>query len=88
MARERLSCSGPGGCCRADSLVAKARARAGLEAAGQSERKGAAWIASIEALLRAGHTDLEGLLRALADWSGELRLLQSEQRWTLNRYGP
>jgi hypothetical protein len=33
-------------------------------------------IASIEALLRAGHPDLQGLLRALVDWSAELRLLR------------
>jgi hypothetical protein len=29
----------------------------------------------IEAQIRAGHTDVEGLCRALADWSAELRLL-------------
>ena len=33
-------------------------------------------IAEIETQIRAGHPDLEGLCRALADWSGELRLLQ------------
>jgi hypothetical protein len=38
-------------------------------------------------LLKAGHPDLEGLLRALSDRSAELRLLQNEQRRTLNRYG-
>jgi hypothetical protein len=37
-------------------------------------------IAEIERLLRAGHPDLEGLLRGLSDWSAELRLLQNEQR--------
>jgi hypothetical protein len=37
-------------------------------------------LASIEAKLRSGHPDLEGLLRALVDWSRELRLLQNEQR--------
>jgi hypothetical protein len=34
-------------------------------------------IAAIEAQILAGHPDLEGLCRALADWSGELRLLQA-----------
>ena len=29
----------------------------------------------IEAELRAGHPDVEGLCLALEDWSGELRLL-------------
>src|SRR5271155_5262932 len=33
-------------------------------------------IAVIEAQILAGHPDLEGLCLALADWSGELRLLQ------------
>jgi hypothetical protein len=33
-------------------------------------------VAEIEAALRAGHPDVEGLCRALADWSGELRLLE------------
>ncbi len=32
-------------------------------------------IAEIEALIRAGHADLQGLLLGLSDWSGELRLL-------------
>jgi hypothetical protein len=32
-------------------------------------------IAATEALLRAGHPDVEGLCMALADWSAELRLL-------------
>ena len=36
-------------------------------------------IAAIEAQLRAGHPDVEGLCRALADWSGELRLLRASQ---------
>jgi hypothetical protein len=34
-------------------------------------------IASIEALLRAGHPDVAGLCQALLDWSAELRLLQN-----------
>jgi hypothetical protein len=33
-------------------------------------------IAACETEIRAGHPDLEGLCRALMDWSGELRLLQ------------
>lgn len=34
-------------------------------------------IAEIEAQIRAGHQDLQGLCLALADWSAELRLLQA-----------
>ena len=30
----------------------------------------------MEAQLRAGHPDVQGLCRALVDWSAELRLLQ------------
>jgi hypothetical protein len=37
-------------------------------------------IAAIEALLRAGHPDVEGLCLALSDWSAELRILQAERR--------
>jgi hypothetical protein len=33
-------------------------------------------IAAAEALLRAGHPDVEGLCMALADWSAELRILE------------
>jgi len=36
-------------------------------------------IAAIEAQLRAGHPDLQGLCLALADWSAELRLLKASQ---------
>ena len=36
-------------------------------------------IAEIEDLLRSGHTDVEGLCLALADWSAELRLLEDEK---------
>ena len=36
-------------------------------------------IADIEAEIRAGHTDLQGLCLALSDWSAELRILQNEQ---------
>ncbi len=35
-------------------------------------------ISSIEAQLRAGHPDVEGLVLALADWSQELRILMRE----------
>ena len=35
-------------------------------------------IASAEALLRAGHPDLQGLLLALSDWTREKRLIQDE----------
>ena len=37
-------------------------------------------IAATEALLLAGHPDVEGLCMALADWSAELRLLERECR--------
>jgi hypothetical protein len=37
-------------------------------------------IASIEAEIRAGNTDLQGLCLALRDWHAELRILQDEQR--------
>lgn len=37
-------------------------------------------IAAIEAALLAGHPDVQGLCLALSDWSGELRILQNEQR--------
>jgi hypothetical protein len=36
-------------------------------------------IAAIEAQLRAGHSDLQGLCLALADWSAELRILLEER---------
>jgi hypothetical protein len=35
-------------------------------------------IAAVEALLRAGHPDVEGLCLALADWSAELRILEGQ----------
>ena len=35
-------------------------------------------IAAAEALLLAGHPDVEGLCLALADWSAELRILRAE----------
>ena len=35
-------------------------------------------IAAVEAQIRAGHPDLDGLCLALADWSSELRLIQQE----------
>ena len=37
-------------------------------------------IAEAKRLLRAGHPDVEGLCMALADWSGELKLLEEEER--------
>ena len=36
-------------------------------------------IAAIEALLLAGHPDIEGLCVALSDWSTELRILEKEK---------
>ena len=36
-------------------------------------------IAAIEAEIRAGNPDLQGLSLALSDWSGELRLLLRER---------
>jgi hypothetical protein len=35
-------------------------------------------IIAIEALIRAGHPDLQGLCLALSDWRGELRLIEQE----------
>jgi hypothetical protein len=35
-------------------------------------------IAAIEAELRAGNTDVQGLVLALSDWSAELRILEAE----------
>jgi hypothetical protein len=32
----------------------------------------------LEALLRAGYPDVEGLCLALADWSAELRILEGQ----------
>ena len=37
-------------------------------------------IAAIEAELRAGNPDVQGLVLALSDWSAELRILEGEQR--------
>jgi hypothetical protein len=37
-------------------------------------------IAAVTKELRAGATDLDGLLRALVDWSLELRMLESRSR--------
>ena len=36
-------------------------------------------VANVEAQLRAGHPDVEGLVLALADWSQELRILMREK---------
>jgi hypothetical protein len=35
-------------------------------------------IAAIEALIRAGHPEVEGLCLALSDWCAELRLIEQE----------
>ena len=37
-------------------------------------------IAEIEALLLAGHWDIQGLCMALSDWSAELRLIKRDSR--------
>lgn len=37
-------------------------------------------IAVIEDQLRAGHPDLQGLCLALADWSAELQMLETERK--------
>jgi hypothetical protein len=37
-------------------------------------------IAEFEGQIRDGNPDLQGLCRALVDWSAELRILQNEQR--------
>ena len=36
-------------------------------------------IAAIEGQILAGHPDLDGLCLALADWRGELRLLEGDE---------
>lgn len=36
-------------------------------------------IADIDSLIRAGHTDIQGLLLALADWSAELQCLINQR---------
>ena len=41
-------------------------------------------IADIEVLLRSGHPDTQGLCLALADWSGERRILQGGDDNVLN----
>jgi hypothetical protein len=35
-------------------------------------------IAAVEAQIRAGHPDVQGLCLALADWHGERRLIEQE----------
>jgi hypothetical protein len=35
-------------------------------------------IAGIEALIVAGHPDLQGFCQALVDWSAELRIIEQE----------
>jgi hypothetical protein len=37
-------------------------------------------IEVIEAQIRVGHVDVQGLCLALSDWSGELRLLLADER--------
>jgi hypothetical protein len=37
-------------------------------------------IVAIEEQLRAGHSDVEGLLLALMDWSAELRILEAQRK--------
>jgi hypothetical protein len=37
-------------------------------------------IAMVEKQLRAGHPDVHGLCLALADWSTELRILETQQK--------
>jgi len=37
-------------------------------------------IAEIEALILAGHRDVQGLCMALSDWSAELRLIEKDCR--------
>ncbi len=44
-------------------------------------------IAAIEAEIRAGNPDLQGLCLALSDWSAELRILQNEERRQAARPG-
>ena len=41
-------------------------------------------IAAIEAELRAGNPDVEGLILGLADWNVELHIMQNEEQ----RLGP
>jgi hypothetical protein len=48
----------------------------GPEAIARARRE----IAAIEAEIRAGNPDLQGLCRGLVDWSCELRRLKKEQR--------
>ena len=51
--------------------------------AGRGQRESiavTAEIAAIEAEIRAGHPDLQGLCLALSDWSGELRLIERDAR--------
>jgi hypothetical protein len=45
-------------------------------------------IAALEALICAGHPDLQGLCLALSDWSKELRLIEQEMRMALKAEMP
>ena len=47
----------------------------GVEARGSAAERCRREIAEIEALILAGHPDVQGLCQALADWSAELRLI-------------
>jgi len=42
-------------------------------------------IEAIEALIRLGHTEVEGLCLALADWSAERRLIRATEDQSRNR---
>jgi len=37
-------------------------------------------LAEIEAEIRAGHPEVDGLCLALSDWSAELRILEAKRR--------
>jgi hypothetical protein len=45
-------------------------------------------IAAIEALLLAGHPDIEGLCLALSDWSAELRILEGRSKTAAGSLDP
>ena len=39
----------------------------------------------MEAQLRAGHPDVQGLCRALVDWSAELRLIEETEQNAISK---
>ncbi len=45
-------------------------------------------IAAIEALIAAGHRDLQGLCLALSDWCAELRLIEKEMDRQVKKPAP